>query len=126
MSNKEICVKAIALIVTYFCLGTEVPRHNAGCISTYGVRTSLFAMRLCKCSNLLYTLNRVSNVFIAYKYILKSDYGFCLAAHESAYQDCSYVNQDNEYSLIHTCVLHFYSRNQTLCTGRKGLGARLH
>ena len=31
------------------------------------VRTSLFAMRPRKCSNLLYTLNRMSNVFIACK-----------------------------------------------------------
>ena len=48
-----------------FYLGTEVPRHSAGCVGTY-VRTSLFAMRPRKCC-MLYTLNRVSNVFIACK-----------------------------------------------------------
>ena len=62
-------------------------------------------MRPRKCSKLLFTLNKVSNIFIACKYILKSDYGFCLTVHESTYQDCAYsVNQDNEYSLIHTCM----------------------
>ena len=52
---------------------------------------------------LFYIFNRVSNLYIACKYIVKSDYGYCLAAHESTYQDCCYyINQDNEYSLIHT------------------------
>ena len=51
---------------------------------------------------LLFTLNRVSNIFIACKYILKSEYGFCLAAHESTNPLTGCVNQDNEYSLIHT------------------------
>ena len=32
-----------------FCLGTEVPRHSAGCVGTYVVRTSLFAMCPRKC-----------------------------------------------------------------------------
>ena len=40
-----------------------------------------FAMRPRKCSNL-----RVSN-----RSGLKRDYGFCLAAHESTYQDFDYV-----------------------------------
>ena len=36
----------------------------------------------------LLTLNRVSIVFIALKYIIKIEYGFYLAAHKSTYHGC--------------------------------------
>ena len=44
----------------HFCLGTEVPRHSAGCVGTY-VRTyvrgtSLFAMRPRKCCKRIHSL----------------------------------------------------------------------
>ena len=87
-----------------FCLGTEVPRHSAGCVGTYVrtwyVRTSLFAMRPRKCC-MLYTLNRVSNVFIACKYIFKNDYGFAWLLMNPLIKTAatSYI-QDNEYSFI--------------------------
>ena len=66
---RQISFMRSLLFTQRFCLGTEVPRHSAGCVGTWYVRTSLFAMRPRK-------VNRVSNVFIACKYIFKSDYGF--------------------------------------------------
>ena len=65
------------------------------------MRTSLFAMHLRKCC-MLYTLNRVSNVFIACKYIFKSDYGFArLLMNPLTKTAASYLIQDNDYSSSH-------------------------
>ena len=84
-----------------------MPRRSAGCVGTY-VRGTYVTFRNAPAQvqqPALHSYNRMSNMFIACKWISKSDYGFCLAAHESTHQDCGYVNQDNEYSLIHTqCV----------------------
>ena len=65
----DICYSSVG-----FCLGTEVPRHSAGCVGTY-VRTCVrtyVVRRFSQCARasaacMLYTLNRVSNVFIACK-----------------------------------------------------------
>ena len=53
-----------------FCLGTEVPRHSAGCVGTYV--PTWYVRRFSQCARasaacMLYTLNRMSNVFIACK-----------------------------------------------------------
>ena len=63
------------------------------CVRTYDASRNALA----QVQNLLYTLNRVSNIiFIACKYILQKDHGFCLAAHESTYQDWLDLNRDNK------------------------------
>ena len=65
-------------LISTFCLGTKVPRHSAGCVGTY-VRTyvrTYVAFRNAPAQVLRALHFRVSNVFIACKYIVKNDYGF--------------------------------------------------